>query len=244
MHFSSSNTEEFGEYILRANKINELYEILLQLRDAIGLANIAYHATYIPNTEGENPILILTYLEEWVKIYRERDYFRIDPVVLSGKTGFLPIDWAEVNDQSHESANFFSEADKYGVGKNGITIPIRAPAGERALLSITANCSDTEWATQKARYIREFQYLAQLIHDRAVHLSGLRGRGLSRPLSSREMQCLDMVARGLVPKQIAARLDLSSTAVRMYLQKARSKLGCSTVNQAIAKVVREEILVF
>ena len=39
-------------------------------------------------------------------------------------------------------------------------------------------------------------------------------------------------------RQIAADLQVSATAVRLYLQSARTKLECLTLNLAIAKAGR------
>jgi LuxR family transcriptional regulator, quorum-sensing system regulator RaiR len=63
-----------------------------------------------------------------------------------------------------------------------------------------------------------------------------------RPLSSRERQCLECLLRGLTPGQTAAALGLSASAVHAYLRTARQKLGCSTLEQAVAKAIRFDII--
>ena len=59
----------------------------------------------------------------------EQDYFRIDPVVIAGRNRFLPIDWLTVEHDKPEARHLFAEAESYGVGRHGITLPIRGPAG-------------------------------------------------------------------------------------------------------------------
>ncbi|AEI04463.1 putative transcriptional regulatory, LuxR family (plasmid) [Afipia carboxidovorans OM5] len=54
-------------------------------------------------------------------------------------------------------------------------------------------------------------------------------------LSRRETQCLQMLAEGIAPKNIAATLRLSEAAVRLYLQRARKRLNCATTLQAAVK---------
>jgi DNA-binding CsgD family transcriptional regulator len=47
---------------------------------------------------------------------------------------------------------------------------------------------------------------------------------------------------GQTPGQIAATLNLSASAVHTYLRTGRRKLGCATMEQAVAKAVRLDLL--
>lgn len=230
------------EKLARTSTLEELRELIGAMRDAYGLAHVVYHAIHLPGTGDPNPILLLTYEPDWVRRYTERNYFRIDPVVACGRCGFLPLDWTDVDRGPPDALRFFKEAESYGVGRNGLTIPIRGPAGERALLSITSNMPARSWRDLRLEYMREFQFIAPFLHDQAVRLAGLRLPTLRRQLSPRESETLQLTACGFAPKQIAADLHLSATAVRLYLQSARLKLECSTLNQAIAKAVSLEII--
>jgi DNA-binding NarL/FixJ family response regulator len=51
------------------------------------------------------------------------------------------------------------------------------------------------------------------------------------------------LARGCAPKQIAFELELSISAVRLYIQSAKVKLGAGNTNHAIARVVQDEHLI-
>jgi LuxR family transcriptional regulator, quorum-sensing system regulator RaiR len=53
---------------------------------------------------------------------------------------------------------------------------------------------------------------------------------------------LENVINGLAPGQIAAALGLSLSAVHAYLRAARLKLECATIEQAIAKAIRLDII--
>jgi DNA-binding CsgD family transcriptional regulator len=233
--------EEAIDAIAVSTNLDELFLALNSFRELYGLANIVYHALHIPDCTHENPILILSYDPAWVKRYKDRNYFQIDPVIASGRRGFLPIDWSETDRYSLSSQKFFAEAESFGVGRQGITMPIRGPSGERALLTLTANSSDEEWRRLRPMYIREFHALAHFVHDRAVKLSGLR-KDVTPKLSRRERECLESVARGRVPKLIANDLNISESAVRLYLKSARYKLGCGTMNHTIARAINLELI--
>jgi DNA-binding CsgD family transcriptional regulator len=234
--------EQARREIERAASVEELSAVLVGLRDESGLAHLVYHAAHVPAFEKVNPLLVLTYDDAWVKRYVERDYFRIDPVVLAGQKSFLPIDWLTVEHSSKEARHFFSEAESYGVGRHGFTLPIRGPAGERALFTITTNATDEHWHRWRFSHLRDFHLLAHYFHDRAMRLAGLRYDHVMRPLSPREKQCLERLVQGQVPGQIADALGLSVSAVHAYLRTARRKLECATIEQAIAKAIRLDIV--
>jgi DNA-binding CsgD family transcriptional regulator len=228
--------------IERAASVDELSATLVDLRNESGLAHLVYHAAHVPAFEKSNPLLLLTYDDAWVKRYVERDYFRIDPVVVAGRKGFLPIDWLTVEHHSKEAQHFFSEAESYGVGRHGFTLPIRGPASERALFTMTTNATDEHWHRWRFTHLRDFHLLAHYFHDRAMRLAGLRYDHVMRPLSPREKQCLESLMQGQAPGQMAAALGLSVSAVHAYLRTARRKLECGTIEQAITKAIRFEIV--
>jgi len=234
--------EQAHRAIERAESIEALSAVLVDWRDESGLAHLVYHAAHVPAFDRFNALLLLTYDDAWVKRYVERDYFRIDPVVIAGRKGFLPIDWMTVEHHTSEARHFFAEAESFGVGRHGFTVPIRGPAGERALFTITTHATDEHWHRWRFAHLRDFHLLAHYFHDRAMRLSGLRRVDLMRPLSPREKQCLESLMQGQAPGQTAATLGLSVSAVHAYLRTARRKLEAATVEQAIAKAIRLDLI--
>lgn len=237
-----SQFEATYDTIVQATHLSGLAALLREIRDNYGLAHVVYHAVHLPYSPTPNPIVLPTYEPEWVQLYTDRDYFRIDPVVASGRNGFLPLDWDAVDHESSQAQRFFKEAERFGVGRHGMTIPVRGPGGERAILSITSNASSSDWQQTRLAYMREFQLIAHVLHDQAVRIAGLRFPSIKRQLSSRESETLQLAASGFAPKRIAAKLCVSPTAVRLYLQSARSKLDCMTLNQAIARAISLELI--
>lgn len=219
-----------------------LSAVLASLREAYGLATIIYQAVSIPLSDGADPVPLLPHDDPWIRRYIENDYVRIDPIVRRGRNGFLPFDWSEIDRETPEARRIFGDADRYGVGRQGVTLPVRGPAGERALFTVTSNASDADWRKHRVHYMREFQIVAHFIHDRAIELSGHRQRKRPVELSAREAQCLALVIKGWHTKQIASRLNVSTSIVQIHLQKARQKLGCSGIPEAAAKAVRLELI--
>ena len=75
-----------------------------------------------------------------------------------------------------------------------------------------------------------------------MRLAGLCSEDILRPLSSRKKQCLENVMRGRAPGQVADEFGLSFSTVHAYLRIPREKLECRTIEQAIAKAIRLEII--
>jgi DNA-binding CsgD family transcriptional regulator len=228
--------------ICRAQTMSELQNQLNEIRDLYRVANIVYHALHVPNAKRDHPILLLTYDPHWVSLYTDNDYFKIDPVVKMGRVGFLPVDWQNVDRESATARSFFAKADSYGVGRNGISFPIRGANGDQALFTVTSNVSTSEWNTSRIAYVRDFQMIGHYIHKRALELSCLCPQQLMRKPSRRELQCLSGVSQGLTPKQIAADFHISESAVRLYLHSIRTKLGCLTVAQAVGIAIQLNII--
>jgi DNA-binding NarL/FixJ family response regulator len=64
----------------------------------------------------------------------------------------------------------------------------------------------------------------------------------SAPLSRREQEILALLADGLVNKQIAARLGISTNTVKTHLELLFEKLGVATRAEAVAMGVKRGLL--
>jgi putative nucleotidyltransferase with HDIG domain len=78
------------------------------------------------------------------------------------------------------------------------------------------------------------QQLRAVMYDLPLPSSGGRPRQIDPcPLSSREVEVLRRLARGMVYKQIAAELNLSTSTVRTHLHNVYGKLGAMDRAQAV-----------
>jgi DNA-binding CsgD family transcriptional regulator len=220
--------------------LDEMRGLLLEIREACGFANLVYHASRIPGCDLPNPILLLSYDPAWVQRYVAENYFEIDPVIEQSFSGTLAVDWSELDMSRSSARHLFKEAESYGVGRSGVTIPIRGPNGERALFTATSNLSQREWEERKQGYIRNCHLIAHFFHARAVYLSGFR-KDVPK-LSSRERQCMKLVADGLQAKVISHELGISESAVRLYTRSARHKLRCGTLAEGAVKATQLELI--
>ncbi len=213
---------------------DEISSILMEISGEIRAANIAYMAEATASAPGNEPIRFVTYSKEWERRYLDRGYLKIDPVA-GGISKTLPFDWQTV--ASITSLRWlFAEAESFGVGRQGVSIPMRGATGERALVTLTSFHSNREWQTRRWRYQALISALAPYLHEFAFALSECKPDHIF--LSHRQRQCLELYGRGCAPKQIAARLGISSSMAREHLHCARRKLGSLTVSSAVLRASR------
>ena len=78
-----------------ARTLNDVSDFVNLARDRMGLAHCIYHCPTLRGFSADNPLLLLTYNDDWVEHYKSRRYVEIDPVVHQGFRRLLPIDWNE-----------------------------------------------------------------------------------------------------------------------------------------------------
>lgn len=63
-----------------------------------------------------------------------------------------------------------------------------------------------------------------------------------RPLTARELTCLQMLADGHRSMRIANELSLATVTIEMHLRNARHKLEARTMSQAVAIALRKGLI--
>ncbi|MVA56869.1 helix-turn-helix transcriptional regulator [Agrobacterium vitis] len=228
--------------VRRAGSIDDLNAAISEVRDRYGFAHLVFLLVKPANHPNIEPLFCATYPEEWTSLYLRNSYLESDPVIQFSQKGFLPYDWSGIERTSQTARAFFKEANAFGVGVNGLTVPIRGPGGERSLFSATSNLLGREWRALRTSSKNDLLVLSHFFHEKVLTVSRLRKTNAYRTLSKREQQCLQLLASGIVPKRIASQLQLSESAVRLYLRSGRGKLNARTMYQAIARASFLEII--
>jgi DNA-binding CsgD family transcriptional regulator len=211
----------------------ELSDVLSELAPKIGVKHIAY-LRFARNKSEDVSLLtgVFTYSKDWQRFYFRKQYHLNDPVVWHGVKAVLPFDWRVLHGISPNAASFFSDAQQHGVGRNGVTIPIRNRKNEQAIVSFSSDLPDDDWEDYKLTGMPQLE-LVSLLVDSAAGINAklpLDDIGLSR----REEQCLTWAARGKTYQEIAEILDISPGSVKLYLDMARHKLNCANLTHAVA----------
>jgi DNA-binding CsgD family transcriptional regulator len=182
---------------------------------------------------------IATYSRGWQTRYFLQDYVHVDPVIARGRNALLPFDWETLASEDPIVQAFFADAAKHGVGRNGLSIPVRNREGVRALVSFTSDHSKTEWDRYKRTNMVKLQRLSALI-DSAADVDVKPPSPIT--LSEREEQCLIWAARGKTSREIAEVMNLGFGSVNARLDTARNKLHCMNLSHAIAVAVATGVI--
>lgn len=230
--------ERVCEQLQSASEIGGLQLATETLRDVLGIAHVVYHWV---NSRGER-FGAGTYSQEWVDRYLERDYLRMDPVIIGCLQRFAPVDWKQLDWAPRAARAFLNEAIEYGVGNQGFTIPIRGPAGQFALFTTSDHCDDATWAEFIARHQRDLMIVAHEFNKKALEFES--GADLALPaLSPRELTAMTYIAKGMNRAQAAAEMNISEHTLRVYIEAARHKLGALNTTHAVARALSKGLIV-
>ena len=231
--------EALCELIQNAEDVGDLQAATEQLRDHYGIAHIVYHWV---NSVGER-FGAGTYSQDWVDRYVEKDYLRMDPVILGCLQRFNPVDWKELDWSSRAARSFLREAIEYGVGNQGLSIPIRGPAGQFALFTASDNCSDYDWAAFIDENMRDLMIVAHEFNKTALEFEQGGDSAPTTPLSPRELAAMTYLAKGLSRAQAASAMEISEHTLRVYIEAARHKLGALNTTHAVARALSRGLII-
>ena len=225
------------ETLSQTDKLQETTDNLKQALLDLGLDHISYFAANLPTHKSTLPLLAVTYAPEWQRHYYQNNYIDIDPVVRAGLGGILPVDWADVDRSQRVVQRFFSEAQDFDIGHQGLSFPIRGRMNEFALFSVTSNVSDQDWQHIRKELTPQLVLIAHHFHHYALLHAGVETPDYSKRLSQREKECLRWRASGKSDWDIAHIMGISERTVKFHLENARAKLDAINTTHAVAKAL-------
>ena len=222
-----------------AATLEDLQAATEALRDHYKVLHIVYHWV---NSHGER-FGAGTYSQDWVDRYVEKDYLRTDPVIIGCFQRFHPVDWKQLDWSSKGSKAFLKEAISYGVGNQGLTIPIRGPQGQFALFTASHQCTDDVWAAFREKNERDLILLAHAFNQKALEFERGAEADSCSLLSPRELAAMTYIAKGLSRAQAADQMQISEHTLRVYIESARHKLGALNTTHAVARALSRGLIV-
>lgn len=182
-----------------AGSLSDLQEIVVALRDSLGLDHIVYHWV---SADGEQ-YGFGTYDPVWVQRYVDWEYLRIDPVIIACFKRYHPIDWRRLDSSSRVAKAFRQDALEHRVGNQGYSVPIHRPSGQFALLTLSHTASDEYWDAFVGLHQREIILMAHYLNRKALEIASSRAPKPSKTLSPREIDALTYLAMGYARGQVA-----------------------------------------
>jgi DNA-binding CsgD family transcriptional regulator len=212
---------------------HDLAEMLRTIASEIGVSHIAYlRLSPDKSTDISLLVAVVTYSRSWQQRYILKNYVTCDPVIAHGRDTDEPFDWSNLPLDDPSAKAFFSDALNHGIGRNGLSIPLRGLRGVLGLVSFTSDLPKSEWEDYRAANLQQLKLLCVLIES----ASRINFKLAAAPvrLTSREEQCLIWAARGKTYQEIAAILGLAFYSVKTHLDAARDKMQCMNLTHAAA----------
>lgn len=233
------NLDRFLQQLDQAAALEDLQDLIVGVRDLLSVRHVVYHWV---SADGEQ-YGFGTYDPKWAQRYQDKEYLRIDPVVLGCFQRFHPVDWKKLDWSSKQVRAFRKDAVMHGVGTQGYSVPIRGPNGQFALLTFSDDMDDAAWADFTINHQREFLLIAHFLNQKALSFETNRVPEPVRPLSPRELDTLTFLAMGYSRSQVAEMLAISEYTLRAYIENARLKLGATNTIHAVARALGEGMIV-
>ncbi|WP_298935300.1 LuxR family transcriptional regulator [uncultured Ruegeria sp.] len=219
--------------------LDELSSIAFGLRKILKVEHLTYH--WVDGAGDQYGCT--TYSDAWEERYRDKNYHRIDPVILGCFQRFHPVDWKSLDWSGKVAKAFLQDAKGHGVGNQGYSIPIRGPSGQFALFTVNHSCDDDTWQEFILLYGRELILIAHYMNRKALEFEMDRQPDSPRGLSPREIDAITLLALGYSRAQVAHSLSISEHTLRVYIESARSKLGAQNTTHAIATALSRGLIV-
>ncbi len=217
----------------------DLQDAVFLLRDHYCVDHVIYHSV----NQSEEPYAALTYGEDWVGRYIEKDYARIDPVVQGCYQRFHPVNWKQLDWSGKAARSFLGEAISAGVGNQGLSVPIRGPNGQFAMFTVSAKAGDDSWKRFADDNLSDLLLVSHFMNQKALEFDGTEDRTLGRQLSPREVDALSMLANGQSRGQASEKLGISEHTLRVYIESARLKLGAQNTTHAVALALSHGLII-
>ncbi|AHG19014.1 LuxR family transcriptional regulator [Chania multitudinisentens RB-25] len=236
---------------------NENQTITETLREYIdrklsSFGRLEYAYTVVSKKNPSDVLIISTYPDEWVELYRTNNFQLTDPVILTAFRRTSPFAWDE-NITLMSDLKFtkiFSLAKHYNI-VNGFTFVLHDHMNNLALLS--AIIDNNEQGELEARLTSErgaIQILLIDINEQMYRLAGASSSGRQRhhmdrvkPIfTPRENEVLYWSSMGKTYGEIAAIAGISMSTVKFHMGNIVSKLGVSNARQAIRLSVELELI--
>lgn len=235
------NPLERDQFLLALEKtdaLDQIQELTIGLRDGFRVDHVVYHWV---SSDGEQ-YGFGTYDPAWAQRYVEKDYIRVDPVIIGCMRSFDPVDWKKLDWSSKAAQAFRKDAIEHGIGNQGFSIPIRGPNGQLALFTASHSTDDETWGAFMSAHQRDWILIAHYLNQKALQLEKRRTPEPVRALSPRETDALTYLGMGYSRGQVADLLNISEHTLRAYIESARFKLSALNTTHAVARAVNEGLI--
>jgi LuxR family transcriptional regulator, quorum-sensing system regulator CviR len=187
--------------------------------------------------EGFTNVLNVSYPEEWIRLYWQKGYFEVDPVLQTAlrKPGTQHWETTYKTASSDKQTEFMAAAKEFGL-RDGITTGLADAA-----CGIATFCSFASAERVDAkRYVPLVEYFGYHVHLALLRTAPKSSQPVApcvRELSLREMTILNWVKNGKTNWEIAKIMGITERTIRFHVESIFSKLDVTSRSHAVATAI-------
>ncbi|MEM7461492.1 MAG: autoinducer binding domain-containing protein [Pseudomonadota bacterium] len=205
--------------------------VLKAIKKKLPVGHVCYFS-YQKCSSGEIlQFMSATYSKKWQQNYIDSNLMDSDPIVKRASRTHVPFFWSEIDDQTLVPSRHVLPETTKTPGNLGYSVPIQNTGNLRAIFSLNHSGENAGWEEALRGAGDLLEVLGYLVHSKAPQ--DLEKHYKEVTLSPREIECLIWTAKGKDALTISRILGISEHTGRDYLKSARTKLGCTSIAQAV-----------
>lgn len=230
------------EFIEHIDKFSSADEVTAGIGAALrqwGIENYMFSFIALP-TETFADVALASQLPAGLPdAYNELDLVHHDPGFRHAQRTDHPFRWfkeapydPETEPRAQETVDFLRD---FGL-VDGIVVPFATTARRLGQVWFGGPKIDVQKRDEPALHL-----MALYAFDRVLQIKGVEATA-AKNLTAREREMLTLIANGKTAQDIADATSLSKRTVRMHLDNSRSKLGATTLAQAVMVAIRQRMI--
>lgn len=213
---------------LKAIEASHTPEQLMELGGALlrELGIVAFSYTHLPpfgvgTLQIMVPINSQDFAPDFVKLYGEKEWYRIDPFIKHAMRTSSIVKWSEVErlEGSAPELQEFFQAVASMVRGDGLSVPTYGPNNANGYFALATGIDIFEFT---AETLNDIQSICNALHVRYCRWAAKQREMCG--LSSREIEAMKHVVRGMKASEIAKKMEVSPHTVNTYLRRSFEKL--------------------
>jgi DNA-binding CsgD family transcriptional regulator len=216
------------ERLGQATTAAELSEMLVSAIADAGFDCIACGEIDIEESR-RSTFFVNTWPADWLDFYRQERLIECDPLVAQMKLTAHPFAWSDLSFADPRERQVLKAVQEFG-WIDGLAVPIPRGGSRFGLVSLASRAKVPDG--EDRRLVVGFLTLAYERLRGAV--SRVDAQANNAGLTSREIDCLRLVAKGLPDGEIGLELGISAATAHEYIERAKKRLGARNRPHAIA----------
>jgi DNA-binding CsgD family transcriptional regulator len=240
---SKKDCEAFIEalhYTTTADTTADVKEALLRFQNLFhfsrvigGLASLTSDGAF----GGFTNVINASYPDEWLRVYWQKGYFEVDPILQAALRKPGTQHWKEVykGATSEKQREFVDSARAFGL-VDGITTGSADLACKTATFCSFASSDSID----ASRYVPLVEYFGFHIHLALLRTAPANAQSLDqcvKQLTLRELTILNWVKNGKTNWEIAQIMGVTERTIRFHVESIFAKLNVTSRSQAVATAI-------